>query len=75
MKFQVTLEQIESGQARLLIRPQETQEILWPADCLPSGSEEGDILTIEIAKDEAQTREAQERVKGLLNKLLEKGRK
>lgn len=71
MKIQATIDQIDNGQARLLIRPQEEQEMIWPEQFLPQGTKEGDILKIEISKDEEETVSAQKRVKSLLDKLLQ----
>lgn len=75
MKIQVTVDQIEAGQARLLIRPQEAEPIIWPSQYLPTGTKESDILTIEIRQDPQATAEATERVKSLMDSLLQKNSK
>ena len=75
MKIQVTVDQIQDGQARLLIRPQETELIIWPSQHLPTGTKESDILTIEIIQDSQATAEATERVKNLMDSLLQKNSK
>ncbi len=73
MLIRLTVDSLEEGQARLLIRPEEKEIVIWPLAYLPADIQEGDILSIEIQRDEAETAEAKSRVKNLLNRLIEKG--
>lgn len=56
----------------LLVRPEETQQILFPRDLLP-GVREGDLLEITVRKEAGETDEARERVSSLIEKLRQKG--
>jgi hypothetical protein len=67
--FKVTLDRIEEGIAVLLVRDEETIKINIPLLLLPSGSKEGDILSIAITRDVQETEAAKERVSSLLEKL------
>jgi hypothetical protein len=56
----------------LLVRPEETIRLSIPFSLLPEGSKEGDVLSIDIVKDEQETKQAKERVSSLLEKLKNK---
>ncbi|NLY55070.1 MAG: DUF3006 domain-containing protein [Firmicutes bacterium] len=73
MRLYLTVDSLEAGQAKLLIRPQEKEVLIWPLAYLPEDIREGDILSVEIARDETATSEAKQRVTSLLNRLIEKG--
>lgn len=70
MTLKVTLDRIEGDWAVLLIRPDETCQILWPLNYLPEGAKEGSIFTIDISVDTQETDSADMRVKDLLDELL-----
>ncbi|WP_333787777.1 DUF3006 domain-containing protein [Methanomethylovorans sp.] len=72
MNFKATLDRIENGIAVLLIRPERTTQIKIPLFFLPEGSEEGDILNIDITKDMPETENAKARASTLLNNLKSK---
>ena len=72
--FKVTLDRIEENIAVLLVRDEEKIKINIPLCLLPSGSKEGDILDITIARDVQETEDAKERVSSLLEKLKKKNR-
>lgn len=73
MRLYLTVDSLEAGQAKLLIRPEEKEVLIWPLAYLPEDIREGDILSVEIARDETATSEAKQRVTSLLNRLIEKG--
>jgi hypothetical protein len=52
--MKVTVDKIENGKARLLIRPQEKEDFFLPLSELPEAVEEGSILEIsfELKEDE-----------------------
>ncbi|OPY19737.1 MAG: hypothetical protein A4E24_01549 [Methanomethylovorans sp. PtaU1.Bin093] len=72
MNFKATLDWIENEIAVLLTRPEETTLIQIPLFFLPEGSEEGDILNIDITKDMQETGNAKARASALLYKLKSK---
>ena len=71
MTLKVTFDRIENNLAVFLVRPEEHHKILWPVEYLPPGLEEGSIIKICINADAEQTNAANNRVRGLLNKLQE----
>ncbi len=70
--MKATIDRIEDGWAVLLLREDESVQFELPESMLPCGSSEGDILDIEISKDVEATKEAAERVSGLIEKLKKK---
>ena len=70
--MKVTVDRFEGETAVLLVRPEETQHILFPRELLP-GVEEGDILEITATREIRETEEARERVSSLIDKLRQKG--
>jgi hypothetical protein len=70
--MKVTVDRFEGETAVLLVRPEETQQILFPRELLP-GVEEGDILEITATRDIRETEEARARVSSLIEKLRQKG--
>ena len=70
--MKVTVDRFEGETAVLLVRPEETQQILFPRELLP-GVEEGDILEITAMREIRETEEARERVSSLIDKLRKKG--
>jgi Protein of unknown function (DUF3006). len=71
--FKATIDRFAGDFAVLLIRDDEDIKIDFPAYLLPSGCGEGDIIDIEIGKDEQSTADARDRVTALLEKLKKKG--
>jgi hypothetical protein len=70
--MKVTIDRIEGTVAVLVSREDESVRVNVPVSLLPSGSREGDILTIGIERDREATEAAQERVSGLIEKLKKK---
>ncbi|MEZ5334349.1 MAG: DUF3006 domain-containing protein [Methanolobus sp.] len=70
--FKVSLDRVEGNIAVLLVRDEESIKIDIPMSLLPAGSKEGDILAINIVKDERESEDAKERVSSLLDKLKNK---
>lgn len=71
--FKATIDRFEGDFAVLLVRDDEDIKIDFPAPLLPDGCKEGDIVDIEIGRDEQATADARERVAALLEKLKKKG--
>lgn len=71
--FKATIDRFAGDFAVLLVRDDEDITIDFPASLLPAGCVEGDIIDIEIGKDEQATADARERVTALLEKLKRKG--
>jgi len=71
MTMKVTVDRFEGETAVLLVRPEETKQILFPRELLP-GVAEGDILAITVEKEEKETDAARERVSSLIEKLRNK---
>lgn len=69
--MKVTVDRFEGKTAVLLVRPEETLQILFPKKLLP-GVEEGDVLEIAVRKELGDTEDARERVSSLIEKLRQK---
>ena len=72
--MKATIDRIEGKLAVLLIRNGESIKLNFPLILLPEGSKEGDILDIDIQKDEKETEDAKERVTNLIEKLKSKNK-
>ena len=70
--MKATIDRIEDEWAVLLLREDESIEFELPVCMLPCGCNEGDILDINITRDVEGTKEAEERVSGLIEKLQKK---
>ena len=70
--MEATVDRIEEGIAVLLVRPEERFQILVPRELI-LGVTEGDIVEIEITRQERKTEEVEERVSSLIEKLRQKG--
>lgn len=70
--MKVTVDRFEGEIAVLLIRPEETQQILFPRKLLP-GVREGDLLELMVRPDEAATQAARERTASLIERMRKKG--
>lgn len=72
MKF--TVDRIEGdGKAVLLLRGDESQQLVVPLAALPGGVHEGAILSAELTVDREEEDAARDRVKKLIDHLVEKG--
>ena len=69
--MKVTVDRFEGETAVLLVRPEETQQILFPRELLPN-VEQGDILEITATREIQETEEARARVSSLIEKLRQK---
>jgi len=72
LSIKTTLDRIENKTAVLLVRPEEISKINIPLSLLLEGSKEGDILIIDVPKDEKETVESRNRASSLLDKLKNK---
>lgn len=70
--MKATIDRVEGKLAVLLIRNGESIRLNIPLILLPEGSKEGDILDINIQKDEKETETAKNRVSSLIEKLKSK---
>jgi hypothetical protein len=70
--MKVTIDRFEDGYAVLLVRGEEEVHIDFPASLLPEGSREGDVLDIDISRDEESTEDARKEVSDLIEKLKKK---
>lgn len=70
--MKVTVDRFEGGIAVLLVRPEETQTILFPRELLP-GVEEGALLEVIVTPEREATREARKRTASLIDRLRKKG--
>ena len=70
--MKVTVDKIENGKARLLIRPQEKEDFFLPLEELPAETAEGSILEINFDLKENEKKAAEKRVGSLLDKLKKK---
>ena len=68
MKFEACLDRFEADKAILLI---DERQMVWPKNLLPPESREGDILSVEIVKDDIATDKAKREVKELLQELTQ----
>lgn len=69
MKIQAIVDRFEGRKAVLLL--DDDQEISWPGNCLPPDVCEGDVLTVQIEKDEQATQAARQEADNLLKTLLD----
>ena len=67
--MKVFLDRIEGNTAVLISQEDESQRCNIPLSLLPTGSREGDMLSIRIERDGVATEAAKERVSGLIEKL------
>lgn len=68
-----TIDRVEGNLVVLLLREDESIRFEIPISLMPTGSKEGDIVDIQIEKDETTTEETRERVSSLIEKLKSKG--
>jgi hypothetical protein len=67
--MKVSIDRIEEGIAVLLLQEDPRERITIPAALLPHGSGEGDILTLTLEEDPADTSAARKRVSALIEKV------
>ncbi|GAA5262117.1 DUF3006 domain-containing protein [Methanocalculus sp. MC3] len=70
--FKATIDRFAGDYAVLLVRDDEDIKIDFPTTLLPAGCREGDIIDIQIGRDEEATADARERVTASLGKLKAK---
>ena len=70
--MKVTIDRFEDGYAVLLVRGEEDVHIDFPAELLPEGCREGDVLDVDVSRDEKSTEEARKEVSDLIEKLKKK---
>ena len=70
-----TIDRVEGRLAVLLLIEDESIRFEIPILLMPPGSKEGDIVDIQIERDETTTQETRERVSSLIEKLKSKGQK
>jgi hypothetical protein len=70
--MKMTIDRIEGEVAVLVSREEMPQTVNVPCSFLPYGSREGDIVTVQIERDEEATRETKNRVRDLIAKLKNK---
>ena len=71
MKY--TIDRIDDGIAVLIPLDSSWEHITIPVAGLPSGSREGDILSMAFERDPAATEAAKERVLGLIEHMKKNG--
>lgn len=72
MKF--TVDRIEGDKVVLLLRNDERQQLVIPTEELPPGIHEGAILQATFTVDKEEEDAARDRVRKLINRLVEKGK-
>lgn len=68
IKLQAFVDRFEEDFAVLLL-VEEGREILWPADHLPEGATEGDVISVHLTIDVAATRNTQDLISSLIDRL------
>jgi hypothetical protein len=63
------IDRIDEGIAVLISQEDETVQVNVPVSILPEGSIEGNIITLTFERDAEATRQATERVQGLIDRL------
>lgn len=69
----VSLDRIEEGMAVLIT--EQGASLSLPAECLPAGAREGDVLDLLIRRNPVETEKLADRVEELRNRLLERTRR
>jgi hypothetical protein len=70
--MRVTIDRIEEGIAVLIMADEGNPRFTLPLSRLPSGSREGDVLTLTLERDEEETRAAKDRSASLIATLRER---
>ncbi|MCK8825797.1 DUF3006 domain-containing protein [Fuchsiella alkaliacetigena] len=71
MELELVVDRIEGDWAVLLIQPEENLSLDWPLAYLPPEVREGDLLSVNITKDELARKKREERVGDLIDRLTE----
>ncbi|MDR3566051.1 MAG: DUF3006 domain-containing protein [Negativicutes bacterium] len=74
MLVKAVVDRLEGDKAVLLLGEDETAAV-WPRQGLPPGVREGDILAVDLCRDEAATRQARAMAEDLLRQLTHKEEK
>lgn len=72
--MKMTIDRIEEGIAVLVSLEDKPQKVNVPVSLIPPGSREGDVVTMQLERDDEATAAARERVSSLLEKLKKKHR-
>jgi hypothetical protein len=72
--MKATIDRIEGKMAVLLMGEDGKEKVNMPLSLLPEGCNEGDILSVSIELDPEATKQAKERVSGMMEKLKKKGK-
>jgi hypothetical protein len=70
--MKMTIDRVEGDIAVLVTCEENPQTVNLPLSLLPPGSREGDVITVEIGRDDEATRETKNRVRDLIAKLKNK---
>lgn len=68
-KTRALIDRFEGDMAVVLLGEEEREAVEIARSYLPEGAKEGDILTIKIKLESRKTKEAKEKVAGLIKKL------
>lgn len=68
----VTLDRFEASYA--VIKTDDGQEILWPAQKLPADVKEGDVLKLRLGTSATETAEREKLAKQILEEILKRGK-
>lgn len=74
MKLNAVVDRIEGASAVLLVCD-ETKQVIFPCECLPSEVKEGDHLIVAVAVDTERTQAAQAEAEDLLAQILKNNTK
>lgn len=66
--MQATIDRIENNKA--VLKTNDGQEWLWPADQLPKDAQEGSVVELEIKSDKESEREREKLARAVLNEVL-----
>jgi hypothetical protein len=70
--MKAVIDRIGETLAVLVVPGEENLRFNIPLALIPAGCQEGDILTLSLERDEAATREAEDRVSRLIGDLIRK---
>ena len=67
--MKMTIDRIDGNIAVLMSREDESLRITVPILLLPLGSREGDIISMTLDADPAETKSARDRITGIVNRM------
>lgn len=73
-EIKVSVDRIEDGLAVLVVWDEHNMQLEWPVSLLPESIREGSVLSISVSQDEQTRSETRDKVSGLLQKLIQKGK-